>query len=208
MLQENAVEPGTLSLLESLMVMPELKSCNLVRGTALALKFGHRLSVDLDLFSTEKLGVNLIVLALQNKFGKDFQYEKTNVKWAVFCYINGIKVDVVNYPHVQLDATENHGLLRLYTNKDIAAMKINAILGRGAKKDFYVLVELLTVFSLKEIIGFYEKKYPNQMFLVSLSTAITYFDDAETDADPIALKGQTWEQVKKTLQFHVREYLK
>ena len=35
------------------MEIPELQSFNLVDGTALALKYGHRTSVDLDLFSVE-----------------------------------------------------------------------------------------------------------------------------------------------------------
>ena len=54
MLHTEAVEPGTLSLLTELMAAPALHAFSLVGGTALALRYGHRNSVDLDLFYHEK----------------------------------------------------------------------------------------------------------------------------------------------------------
>ena len=53
MLQIETVEPRTFSVLNELMVMPELKGFSLVGGTALSLLYGHRKSIDLDLFSNE-----------------------------------------------------------------------------------------------------------------------------------------------------------
>lgn len=96
----------------------------------------------------------------------------------------------------------------MYNSEDIAAMKIQAILGRGRKKDFWDLAELLNHFSLEQIIGFYSKKFPSQQLLISIPQAVTYFDDAEESEDPISLKGQTWESVKKIIQQKVSEYLK
>ena len=55
MLQTRTVEPGTLGLLKDLMSMPELEHFYLVGGTALALQLGHRISVDLDLFTQHPL---------------------------------------------------------------------------------------------------------------------------------------------------------
>jgi len=52
MLQYRAIEPHALDILKDLMQIPTLNDFNLVGGTALALYFGHRMSVDLDLFST------------------------------------------------------------------------------------------------------------------------------------------------------------
>jgi len=57
------------------MEIPELQSFNLVGGTALALKYGHRLSVDLDLFSTEKFEHQPIIDVLQRTFGDLFTHE-------------------------------------------------------------------------------------------------------------------------------------
>jgi len=75
-------------------------------------------------------------------------------------------------------------------------MKINAILGRRKKKDFWDLYELLHHFTLSEIIGFHRKKFPNQMLLISIPQAITYFADADESEDPVNLKGQTWIKLK------------
>lgn len=54
MLQTKTVEPGTLSLLKELMELPILNNFSLVGGTALSLKYGHRISIDLDLFYMSK----------------------------------------------------------------------------------------------------------------------------------------------------------
>ena len=54
MLYTQTVEPGTFALLKQLLDMPELASFSLVGGTALSLVYGHRISIDLDLFSDIK----------------------------------------------------------------------------------------------------------------------------------------------------------
>ena len=54
MLYIETVKPDTFSLLKELMLVKEMQHFNLVGGTALSLRLGHRISVDLDLFSHEK----------------------------------------------------------------------------------------------------------------------------------------------------------
>ena len=51
MLHKETVEKGTLDLIRKLMADDQLKEFNLVGGTALALKLGHRKSIDIDLFT-------------------------------------------------------------------------------------------------------------------------------------------------------------
>src|SRR3990172_5551490 len=99
MLHTSAVKPDSLSVLKRLLKLPVLKQFSLVGGTALALKFGHRISVDLDLFSSEKINQKEIESALQTEFASHFVYEKTKITFAVFCRIHNIKVDIVHYPH-------------------------------------------------------------------------------------------------------------
>jgi predicted nucleotidyltransferase component of viral defense system len=201
------IEPVTLSVLKKIMQIPELKSFSLVGGTALALKYGHRKSVDLDLFSIEEIDVSKIENILYQEFGDAFRFEKTKVNFAVFCEIQGVKTDFVFYPHPVIAPLEINQGIRMYSSSDIAAMKINAILGRGVKKDFWDLVELLSVYSLDEIIRLNKLKFPAQMLMISVPAALTYFVDAEESEDPVSLKGQTWEEVKKILQRKVREFL-
>lgn len=86
-------------------------------------------------------------------------------------------------------------------------MEINAILGRGKKKDFWDLYEILHQFSLSEVIDFYLGKFPSQMLFISIPQAITYFADAEDSEDPVSLNGQTWEYIKTFIQNTVKDYL-
>ena len=65
--------------------------------------------------------------------------------------INGVKVDIVNYPYDWLEVAIVENNIRLASQKDIAAMKIAAITQRGSKKDFIDLYFLLQTYSLKEI---------------------------------------------------------
>lgn len=68
MLQKQTVEPRTLDLLMKLMKLPVLSDFLLVGGTALSLQYGHRISVDLDLFSTIEFDNKTIVSALEKEF--------------------------------------------------------------------------------------------------------------------------------------------
>ena len=90
----------------------------------------------------------------------------------------------------------------------IFAMKINAILGRGKKKYFWNIAELLKHYSVQECISAYTQKYPSRQLLISIPNALTYFVDADESEDPISLRGQTWESVKKSIQQKVNAFLK
>jgi hypothetical protein len=70
MLREETVEPATLGLLKEIVALPELKQFRLVGGTAIALLFGHRKSIDLDLFTDQSLEKDILVSTLENTFGK------------------------------------------------------------------------------------------------------------------------------------------
>jgi predicted nucleotidyltransferase component of viral defense system len=95
----------------------------------------------------------------------------------------------------------------MYSSADISAMKIQAILGRGKKKDFWDLYELLQHYPLRQLIDWHQQKYPSQMLAISIPHAITYFVDAEESETPVSFKNQTWEGVKKGIKRAVRDYL-
>ena len=97
--------------------------------------------------------------------------------------------------------------IRLYAPLDIAAMKVNAILGRGKKKDFWDMATLLNHFSLDEIINAYQSKFPSQQLLISIPNALLYFDDAEESEEPHCLLGKSWSNIKQTLEQEVNRYL-
>ncbi|MGV8090639.1 MAG: nucleotidyl transferase AbiEii/AbiGii toxin family protein [Mangrovibacterium sp.] len=208
MLHTETIEPRTFSLLKKLMELPSLRSFSLVGGTALSLRYGHRSSIDLDLFFHEKFDHVNIENELIHEFGSNFNYERGHKNFGIFCYIHKIKVDIVYFPHIPIASIETTDNIRIYSSADIAAMKIQAILGRGKKKDFWDLYELLQHYSLQQLIDWHKQKYPSQMLAISIPNAITYFVDAEESETPVSFKKQTWEGVKKGIQRAVRDYLR
>ena len=65
MLSYKTIRPDTLELLKHLMAEPLFAKTRLVGGTALALQFGHRSSIDLDLFGTIEESTDLTTEALE-----------------------------------------------------------------------------------------------------------------------------------------------
>ncbi len=207
MLQYSTVEPGTLDLLRKLMNIRELTDFYLVGGTALSICFGHRLSIDLDLFSSTPFETSEIISVLESSF-PGFSYRNNNTTIGLFSFIDGVKVDFVKYhqykfiePPLLIDG------LRLMSIPDIAAIKIAAILKRGVKTDFYDVSELLNHYTINDLIEFYNKKFPNQQLLISIPQALTYFEDANESEAPISLNNKTWTQVKKHINKKANEYL-
>lgn len=193
MLSFQTVEPHTLELLRSLMALPLLSETRLVGGTSLALQYGHRNSVDLDFFGI----LDDDLLAFRDNLESISHVNVIKETKSIRIYnIDGVKIDFVDYSRYPwlADAVEEDGLI-LASPKDIAAMKINAIEGRGTRKDFVDIYFLLQHYSLNEILGFYQKKYPeNSIFRALMS--LTYFDDAEKQIMPKMFAPESWNDMK------------
>lgn len=192
MLHFETIEPATLELLRSIQAIPELDQTRLVGGTSLALQLGHRKSVDLDFFGHVLYNTNELVAMLRPIGEVIVLKDSTNIH--IFL-VNGVKVDFVNFDFAwRQDALITEGL-RLAQLEDIAAMKITAVVGRGTKKDFVDVANLLKIYSLSQIFGFYESKYPNASVFMAMKSLL-YFEDAEHDAMPVMLIQQTWDEAK------------
>lgn len=203
MLYYQTIEPQALELLKQLMCIPEFSQLNLVGGTSLALQIGHRTSIDLDLFG--KLTIDDFKLSeILSRFDTVSQIQNTqNIKSYL---INSIKVDIVNYPYLFQEPIVMVDGLRLADRKDIAAMKLAAVTGRGTKKDFLDIYFLLSEFSLKEMFGFYNQMYADgSEFLVLKS--LSYYEDAEDEVMPKMFHAAIWEDVKKRISFETDRYI-
>jgi predicted nucleotidyltransferase component of viral defense system len=172
MLHLESVEGDTLGLLKKLMTVECLSNFNLVGGTALALRYGHRLSVDLDLFATEPFDNNLIYNELISIF-PSLRVSTLQSKVGIFGFIDDVKVDFIQYFKFPLiDEVQVVDGVRIVSDADIAAMKIFAILQRAKKKDFFDLSLLLDNYGLDQIIKWYQKKYAGNLMLISIPTAM------------------------------------
>ena len=188
---ETVSEP-LMGLLRQLMKVDALKPFYLVGGTALALRYGHRISVDLDCFTHEPFDSSQLSQLLVNDFNLTEAVVETNT---VLGLINGIKTDFIAHRYPLIRGVEAINGVRLLAVEDIAAMKLNAIANRGCKKDFWDLHELLQHFEREELFEFYTQKYPAGS-LWNVEKSLAYFDDAEADPDPIDLRARTWNEVK------------
>lgn len=203
MLSYRTIVPHTLELLKRLCQEPYLMDCRLVGGTALALQYGHRTSVDLDFFGSFDNEEDKLFTVLQPYAEVRRVKDSPNIK--IF-FMDDVKVDFVNYSIYSWldDAVEEDGL-RLASPKDIAAMKINAIEGRGSKKDFIDIYFLLQHYSLDEILQFYSQKYPNYSIYRALMS-LTYFADADPKDTPTLFMDATWDEMKTFIKQKVVEY--
>ena len=136
-------------MLKKIQKIKEFSKLRLVGETALALQIGHRKSIDIDLFGTIKAD-NIAVSQKLKEIGKLIIIQKS--KNINIYLLNNIKVDIVNYPYPWLENEKLEDDILLADIKDIAAMKISAITGRGTKKDFIDLYFLLKHYTLKEIL--------------------------------------------------------
>ncbi len=208
MLHIKTVEPHTLSILEELLKVPALRGFSLVGGTALSLLLGHRKSVDLDLFSNESFDNDQIINELKLKFGKLVDIRTSTSKFGIFCFIDNVKVDLIFYPHPLIRPITVVDGIRMFSGEDIVAMKVQAVLQRGRKKDFWDIAELLSHYSVDDFIHFHQQKYSTQNLMITVPQAISYFVDAEEDDDPVSLKNQTWKSTQQKIISKVSEYLR
>jgi len=204
MLFYQAIDTATLELLINLQQRAPFKELRLVGGTSLALQYGHRKSIDIDLFGN-LIADDITIAKELNSIGKTFILKKT--PHILIYSVNDIKVDLVNYPYPWIgDLIEVDGL-SLANDEDIAAMKLSAITGRGSKKDFIDLYFLLEKFSLSELLKFYSLKFHDGSEFLVLKSLI-YFEDAEQDPPPSMLISVSWNDVKKKIVQEHRKYLR
>lgn len=178
MLQKETIEDNTLELLKKLQREETLSTTRLVGGTALALQIGHRISVDLDLFSKEPLDINAIEQNLTHKFNFSAHFIS---KGSVRGEIDGIKIDILHHPYEWIDEPVCEEDIIMASLQDITAMKLNSIIHNGTRpKDFLDVAYLSQYFSYDDMRSLLVQKYP-EYDPILLDRCINYFDDIETD---------------------------
>ncbi|MBQ7631994.1 MAG: nucleotidyl transferase AbiEii/AbiGii toxin family protein [Paludibacteraceae bacterium] len=205
MLSIQTVKPDTLELLKTISAQPEIKELRLVGGTSLALQYGHRQSVDLDFFGRLPEDKDELIDVVR-RVGEVTILNRSKI--ILQMVVNQVKVDFVDYSRYPwIDEPIIGDSFVLASDKDIAAMKVNAIMGRGPRKDFIDLYVLLQHYSLPEIMGFYRQKYPEFSEYRAL-LSMTYFDDAEMQDMPLMFIETPWDAMKKTIIQAVEAYQK
>jgi len=110
-----------------------LKDAYLAGGTTAALQLGHRISVDFDFFTSKEFVPRVFSTEL-SKLGS-FDEEQAD-KGTVLGEFKGIKFSLFIYKYPLVFHPKKYLSLNIADIRDIAAMKIDAIATRGAKRDF------------------------------------------------------------------------
>ncbi|GHU87852.1 hypothetical protein FACS189476_03960 [Spirochaetia bacterium] len=203
MLRTDTLEKHTLELLKKLQTLEALRNTRLAGGTALALQIGHRLSVDLDFFGDVPQDTNQLIEEFNdNNIKNRLDYNSKSIKQFT---INNVKVDIVNYPYKWLEPAREEEGIKLADLKDITAMKLEAIINRGTRRDFVDIYFLLRYFQLDLQIKLYMLKYPDGSSF-NVLRSLTYFEDAETSPMPKMLIDADWEQIKLAIKSAVAKY--
>ncbi|MDQ3021813.1 MAG: nucleotidyl transferase AbiEii/AbiGii toxin family protein [Bacteroidota bacterium] len=189
---------------EQLDVLKKLSEINeisdifyLAGGTALALRLGHRKSVDFDFFSYKKFDSDFFSNLIKINFeGSVSSLSEDTVNGN----IKGIGISFFKYPYQLIRSTEDFHNINLASLEDLACMKLSAIMKRGTKRDLFDIYEIFKIFQLVELKNLFLEKYKkNGNSLYHLTRSLFYFADAENDIDPISLNGTTWDNVKNYL---------
>ncbi|EKE05822.1 MAG: hypothetical protein ACD_19C00176G0044 [uncultured bacterium] len=187
--------PDTVRAIKLVSKVQIVKDAYLAGGTALALRLGHRISVDLDFFTQEELEENILLADLEQLS----EFKKDGVAWrTVWGMIEETKFSLFYYKYPLLEKTTEFMGINVLDLKDIAAMKVSALGDRGTKRDFIDLYFLSKTYSLDEMLKLYDQKFSDlEDKLYHLIRSFDYFVDAETDPLPNMLIDVSWNDVKE-----------
>ena len=206
MLYTETIDKTTLVLLKSLQSRDYLKNFLLVGGTALALYTGHRKSIDLDLFSC----LDFNSADLLEQLHQDYDYQiYHSAKNTLKGKIKQINVDFLAHRYPLIDKINTTKKFRLISEKDIVAMKLNAIATSGQRsKDFIDVYFLLEKYRMAKMLEFYSNKY-RQSNNTQILKSLIYFDDVDLSDWPVLIKEPNlkWQNVKKRIEERVLELL-
>jgi hypothetical protein len=168
----------------------------LAGGSGLALQLGHRVSEDLDFFSARRFAPDVLSRYLETKG----EYQETlSSPGTLYCRLNGVKLSFIHYPAALYYPAVHYGSARLADWRDILAEKFKTLSQRGSRKDFY---DIYAAFALGNLTVAQGVEILRNRFAGAglnyyhILKSLVYFDDAETEPEPVRLRPVAWSQVK------------
>jgi predicted nucleotidyltransferase component of viral defense system len=203
---EQATTPTCHHALDYLRQQPFIGDFYLAGGTALALQIGHRVSTDLDWFSTNRRLLaperEAIRQALRGASGQALGESEQFIVASeqdglMFTQLLGADVSFIYQHHPLLDPTVEYRGIQLASPTDIGLMKLAAINSRGTRRDFVDLYSLRDIVTLDRLLELATVKYEDRpSFLHIAVRALAYFEDAEPQPMPRMLTPVEWADVR------------
>ena len=178
----------------------------LAGGTALALLYGHRKSIDIDLFTNTDFDTAWLLEKVQYDFSFQVDFVAQNT---VKGSINSVKVDLIAHRYPNLAAPRVLSGIRLLSEQDLIAMKLNAIsVSEQRSKDFIDIYYALSRFSIEQMLTFYKVKY-SQHNDTHILKSLVFFDDIDLVDWPAILDNPnlSWAKVRKRIEDAVLDFM-
>ncbi len=211
-LHYETVTPILANVLSFLMNDEAFNPFRLVGGTNLSLRFGHRQSDDIDLFTDSDYG-SIDFSSLEKILSVKFPFFDSPdrsglIGFGKMYYVglnrdNAVKLDLM-YTDKFLSEPETIGGIRFASIDQIAAMKLSAISLGGRKKDWWDVHKLLEEYSLEQMFRLYEKWQPWSYDQAKLMEALVDYSKADLQPDPKCLEGKDWDIIKIDIINQVR----
>ena len=197
---------NTERVLEKIAKSGVLEQFYLAGGTALALELGHRKSEDLDWFSAEPFSSETV----KKRLSKSGTFQLTGEEeGTIHGVLDEVKISFLRYDYEMLFPFIRFESVNVAEERDIAAMKIDALSSRGSRKDFVDIYFLLQKYTLSELMGFFEKKYRNIQFnKLHILKSLVFFEDAEVEPMPKMIQIVGWEAIKQKVREETTAMLK
>ena len=204
----NIIDKDRYKLLKDLTEIVTIPEYYMIGGTALSLQMGLRESFDFD-FCVPAQFNNELLLEELGKIGE--VKVKQNQSGTCDVILNGVQVSFFYYPNKiinELVKPQEMPKLRMASILDIAIMKIVAIGGRGAKKDFFDLYNIINKckITIKELAEGLIEKYGNKTNYVNIIMGLSYFEDAEQEVLPKTFVKYNWEEIKDFFINYQKEF--
>lgn len=203
-LHYETVTPLLKKVLDEIMANPIFEPFYLVGGTSLSLRLGHRVSVDIDLFTNAPYG-RLDFSIYEKFFQENYAYfhftDTSNIVGLGRSYYVGdsadenIKVDLYYHDEI-VDPCDVLDNIRFASLNDVVAMKVDVVSRGGRKKDFWDLHELLNIYSIPQMLDLHQRRHKYTHERNQIIANFTDFTSADEDIEPICLKGKEWELIK------------
>lgn len=187
-LNRNVLPEFSFRLLQDLSKKQELKDFYLVGGTALSLVLGHRISVDLDFFSSQEFSYSLI-----DKIGTPFQPISIHNN-SIECFIDKTKVFFFYFAFQRYKNLLKVESITMADPVDIGLMKLLALQGRCTKKDIIDLYFIDSqIIPLERLLAIFNDFYPKERInsYESIKTLLVP-KVLNSQPDPIILKKKEY----------------
>ncbi len=195
----NIFDKDRYELLKKISEVVSIDDYYMIGGTGLSLQLGLRESYDFDFCVKSQFNNEILLNELRNIGNVEVMQ---NQKGTCDVLLNGVQVSFFYYPNKVIKdfvKTEEMPKLKIASVLDIAVMKMVAIGGRGAKKDFFDLYNIIQKcnITIDELVNGLMQKCGDNINYVNIIMGLSYFEDADDEILPKTFIPYNWDDIKK-----------